>query len=278
MEYIIKHLQNTEYSPTRTPKDTIYLHHTAGSHRPDWVIDAWSQDKDKTGNRIRVATSYVIGGISTRNGESSFDGKVYEAFSPNFWAHHLGIKAKNNTILNQKSIGIEICNYGPLTMSRDGRFFTYVKSEIPDSMVVELPIPFRGSKYYQAYTSAQIESTRALIIDLSEKFNIDLSRGLKKEIQKFELIAPEFRTVLQKQIWLNRNGFTDQEGKKLTEDGKDGARTQAAFNKYSNRPNPLELNGDALAGTPGIWSHTNVRTDKSDIFPQPEILQMIRSL
>ena len=22
-------------------KDTIYIHHTAGSHRPDWVVNGW---------------------------------------------------------------------------------------------------------------------------------------------------------------------------------------------------------------------------------------------
>ena len=30
--------------------------------------------------------------------------------------------------------------------------------------------------------------------------------------------------------------------------------------------------------TPGIWSHTNVRTDKTDLFPQQEIMDMLVSL
>jgi hypothetical protein len=30
--------------------------------------------------------------------------------------------------------------------------------------------------------------------------------------------------------------------------------------------------------TPGIWSHTNVRTDKTDLFPQPELMDMLVSL
>jgi len=38
------------------------------------------------------------------------------------------------------------------------------------------------------------------------------------------------------------------------------------------------LNHNALEGHPGIWSHTSVRIDKSDIFPQPELLSMLRSL
>ena len=54
-----KHLPRDEYFPNSTPKDTIYLHHTAGSHRPDWAIDWWNKDRTKTGNKIRVGTSYV---------------------------------------------------------------------------------------------------------------------------------------------------------------------------------------------------------------------------
>lgn len=276
MNYIKKHLDPAEYFPTQTVKDSIYLHHTASSHRPDWVIDAWNRERDKSGNRIRVATSFVIGGKSTRDGNIDFDGKIYEAFESQFWAHHLGIKARNNTFLNQKSIGIEICNYGPLTQSKDGRFFTYVKTEIPQNQVVELNQPFRGFKFYHAYTHSQIESLRILIKDLSEKFRIDLSKGLKTEIARSELKIPAFSTILEKQIWLNRNGFTDAEGKKLAEDGKDGSKTQAAWQKLILPP--LELNQNALLGFPGVWSHSNVRTDKSDIFPQPEIIQLIKSL
>jgi hypothetical protein len=271
-----KHLSNTEYFPAKTSKDTIYLHHTAGSHRPDWVIDGWNQDSDGRGNKIRIATSYVIGGKSTRDGNSDFDGKVFEAFSADHWAHHLGIKAKNNTFLNQKSLGIEICNYGALTKTRDGRFFTYVKTEVPASMVVELESPFRGSKYFQAYTSSQLETLRKLLLNLSKRFGIDLSKGLKKEIERFELKSPAFKNSLERQIWLNKNGFTDGEGKRLVEDGKDGLKTQVAWSKYT--AHPLELNTAALSGFPGIWSHTNVRADKNDVFPQKELLQLIKSL
>jgi len=48
---------------------------------------------------------------------------------------------------------------------------------------------------------------------------------------------------------------------------------------------PLDYNEDmfdvsekALSGQPGIWSHTSVRTDKSDIHPQPELIEMLKNL
>ena len=104
MEISIRHLEESEYFPIDTIKDTIYLHHTAGSHRPDLTIDCWNSDRSENGNKIRVATSYVIGGISTRNLDASYNGKIFEAFESKYWSHHLGIKSKKNTFLNQKSI------------------------------------------------------------------------------------------------------------------------------------------------------------------------------
>ena len=40
----------------------------------------------------------------------------------------------------------------------------------------------------------------------------------------------------------------------------------------------FELNTDALAGKPGIWSHTSVRKDKFDVHPQDELIAMLKSL
>ena len=276
VEFNTKHLDINEYFPSKTTKDTIYLHHTAGSHRPDWTIDAWNRDRSELGNKVKVATSYVIGGISTRDGNRDFNGKIYEAFDPIYWAHHLGVKSKNNTFLNQKSVAIELCNYGPLTKTSDGRFFNYVKAEIPKKYVTELSEPFRGSLYYHSYTDAQLKSLRSLILNLAEKFEIDITKGLKREIIKSEFTIPKDLSVRDKQIWLNRNGFTDNKEKKLAEDGVYGNKTKEAEMKVGT--SPLELNRSAIDGYPGIWSHTNVRIDKTDIFPQPELINLLKSL
>lgn len=276
MEFDIKHLEINEYFPSKTTKDTIYLHHSEGSHRPDWTIDAWNRDRTALTNKVKSAASYVIGGISTRNDSREFDGKIYEAFDPIYWAHHLGVKSKNNTFLNQKSIGIELCNYGPLTKTSDGRFFNHVKCEIPEKYVTELSTPFRGHLYYHSYTDAQLESLRTLILHLSDEFEIDVTKGLKKEIEKSELVMPRTLEVKEKQIWLNRNGFTDNKGKKLSEDGVYGEKTRSAESKVG--VSPFDLNQNSLDGYPGIWSHTNVRIDKSDVFPQPELIQLLKSI
>jgi N-acetyl-anhydromuramyl-L-alanine amidase AmpD len=42
--------------------------------------------------------------------------------------------------------------------------------------------------------------------------------------------------------------------------------------------NWFNLQMDALSGHPGIWTHSNVRGDKTDCFPQPELIDMLNSL
>ena len=217
-------LSKGEYYEEVVKKDTIFIHHTAGSHRPDYTIEGWEKDRAKSGEQLPVATAYVIGGLSTSSDESKYDGLIYRTFDDKFWAHHLGLKQLNNKTLNQKSIAIEICNYGPLTKTKTGVYLNYVNKEIPASMVGELNVPFRGFKYYQKYTDKQIIALKELLLSLSVKYGIDLKKGL--------------------------NELTD----------------------FS-----LEVNLNATIGKPGLWSHSSVRSDKFDVWPQPELIGLIQS-
>jgi len=220
-----------EYYEEVIPKKTIYIHHTAGSHRPDWTIAGWNVDKSSTGGRVPVATAFVIGGLST-NGQdgTAWDGVICRCFPEGKWAHHLGTKAANNSTLNKESIGIEICNYGPITKGADGVYYNYIKKPVPANMVIELAKPFQGFKYYHKYTDKQIAALKELLIDLGAKYKIDIKSGLK--------------------------ALLDQN------------KGHEAF----------LLNNDALAGKPGVWTHTNVRKDKFDCSPQDNLIAMIKSL
>ena len=40
----------------------------------------------------------------------------------------------------------------------------------------------------------------------------------------------------------------------------------------------FEVSSAALSGTPGVWSHTSFRADKSDVHPQPELIEMLKLL
>lgn len=223
-------LSDDEYIKSEVKKETIWLHHTAGGSRPDWTIGGWEKDyvKDKKGNPVldkkgnmiplKVGTQYVIGRKSSSTGDSLWDGKVLRAFDDKYWAYHLGINTKNDE-LNSKSVAIEICNYGQLTL-RDGVFYNYVNKPIMESEVVE--VSFRGYQYWEKYTDAQLESTRRLILYLKSKWGIDIQSGIYNE------------------TWFDYNKAWFENG--------------------------------------GIRSHTQVRVDKCDIFPQKEMMQMLNSL
>jgi hypothetical protein len=182
-------LNESEYVKEEVKKDTIFLNSTSGCSRPDWTIGGWEKDhiKDKSGNPIldvngnlqpiKVGVSYVIGRKSS-NDDTTWDGIILNAFDDKYWAYNKDIDSID---FNSKSIGIEICNYGPLTMGRDGRFYNSVNEPINEKDVVKLDKPFRGYEYYEKYTDAQIESTRTLLVHLINKHSITIEGKIYNE-------------------------------------------------------------------------------------------------
>lgn len=219
LEIFDKLLGDGEYIDTVTKKKTIYLHHTAGGSRPDWVSSTWDRD-DKNGKPYKVATSYIIGRRASSDGDNSFDGKVFRAFDDKYWAFHLGVSGTNGKY-DKSSIGIEVCNYGYCKVI-DGKFINYVNREVPANEVVDLGKEFRGYRYWEKYTDEQIESLRKILVYLIDKHDIDFERGI-----------------------YNWDWF--------------------------------DYNADLLEGT-GIRTHVQVRKDKTDMFPQKELIDMLNSL
>jgi hypothetical protein len=230
MKIIDQFMEKGEYYEEVFEKTMFYLHHTAGGGRADWVITTWDTDDevDKLGKKTQrsVATAFVIGNLSSRDPKKdvAFDGAIYRAFDDKYWAHHLGTTFPNNRQLNKNSVAVEICNYGPLKKGADGNFYNYVNNQMHESAVIELEKPFRGYKFYHAYTDKQIAVTKELILAMKAKY------------PKIELRTP----------LLTVEGF--------------------------------ELNDKAKAGISGIYSHSNVRTDKFDMSPQPKLIAMLKEV
>lgn len=215
-------LPQGEYVEEKYEKRTIWLHHTAGGSRPDWTIDGWEKDRTSSGKRLRIGTHYVIGRRSSTNGDETWDGQTLRAFDDEWFAYHLGIKAAGSKEINASSITIELCNYGGLTKTRDGKYLNWVNREIPEDEVCDLGYEFRGFRYWEKYTEEQIATLKKLILYISKKWNIPIESGIYKE-KWFEFDNK----------WLHGHG---------------------------------------------LRSHTQVRTDKYDLFPQPELIEMLNSL
>lgn len=263
-----------EFFTTQHKKDKIYLHHTAGGHRPDWTISGWNTDMTRAGNKRRVATAFVIGGKSRGGGNTDWDGKILRAFPESAWAVHLNGSELYH--VDKSSIGIELCNYGPLTKNNNGDYFNYVNGKMRKNQVIEFEEEFRGFHHYHAYSEKQIDALKDLLIDLSNRFEIDLKLGLQQWIDKEKLAMPIPLTTLGQQKWLNDHGFVGADGERLVEDGIMGRNTQWAIESVGK--SAFEFNAAAVGGAPGLWTHTNVRTDKFDCSPQPILKEMISSL
>lgn len=169
-------LPDNEYIKRTTRKNQIVIHHTGGSSDPTAVIAGWDVDP------ARIATHNVIGGVSLR-GKIDWDGKIAKAIDSRFFAYHLGLKgSEDNTrkpqgYYDEKSIAVEICNYGQLMKRADGKFYNYLGKAIPDSFVCDLKQPFRGFQYFQSYTDKQIAALALLIEYHCKNEGIVLNKG-----------------------------------------------------------------------------------------------------
>lgn len=168
-------IPSDQYIRTETEKTQLFLHHTAGNPNPFGTFNWW------TSTASRIATCIVIGGKPSRKRDQWKDGEIVQGFSSKYWAYHLGLKKaifKAYDLpykpLDKTSIAVELCNWGQLEMDDDGRFRTYVDSEVPEQEVVQLDMPFKGYTYYHAYTDAQLDSLYELIVYWKDRYSLPL--------------------------------------------------------------------------------------------------------
>lgn len=159
-----------EYKTDDVPMNYEYafLHHTAGWDNPFNTIDQWARD-----SRGPVATEFVIGGINILTGDKSNDGIIVQSFPEGSYAWHLGL---GNTYMHRHSVGIELCNFGPLTDTLK----TWTGLSVPKEYVN--PQLFRGKQYWHKYTDEQILKLKDLLLYIAARDNIDLKDGLVKRI------------------------------------------------------------------------------------------------
>ncbi len=160
-------LRNDQFYPEVHVKDSIFLHHTAGTTAAG-AIDWWNQTPD------HVGVAYVI----------DRDGTIFETFDDTRWGYHLGVKGDDN-YMEKHSIGIEIVAAGDLEKIGDDFYFFPLKplrtqrKLIPASDVITLKKEWRGSKYYQKYTDEQIAALAELIPYLIAKHKMPIEKIAK---------------------------------------------------------------------------------------------------
>lgn len=176
-ELVQENLVQGQYYRETTTKKQIYIHHTVSTGNPLSAINWWRQQNNG------VSTFVVIAGRPESTNSKYKNGEIYQCFSSKYWAHHLGLKTSqlapggpSNLTINKQSIGIEICNWGPLQKNADGTYSAKGfggKATVPTNQVIEYPNLYQGERYYQKYTPEQIESLRKLLVYLCDLYKID---------------------------------------------------------------------------------------------------------
>ena len=176
-----------QYFQTIQNKTQIVLHHSAGWDNARGMFSGWKADK------FRVATCFGL----------VDDGTVYQAFdNPAHWASHVGyfirgvggnnrayslVPGSDNQTFNLgielRTIGIEVCNWGNLTL-RDGKYHTWASTvsrpiTLDEKKVVTYEKPFRGYYHYERFTDQEIEQLWRFIrhyckvFDIPATFNVE---------------------------------------------------------------------------------------------------------
>lgn len=198
------------------PKKWIFLHHTAGWENPYQVADMWARD-----NRGNVATEFILGGQSVRDGNTKFDGELIQCFPEGGYGWHTGT---GNSVMHRNSVAIEVCNMGQIVNGK-----TYVNTVAKSDQVIKLAKPFRGFQYWHDYSDAQILTLKRWILFVAKKYNIDPRIGLVQHVKA---------------------------------KGADGFDV-------------IDVKAET---TPGMYSHTNVLRGKVDMYPHPDLIDMLLSL
>lgn len=236
------------YQHKETDKWQIVLHHTASGGVSSNANGAandilfWEQQVAKTGTK--VATSFIL----TR------DGTILQLFSTRYWAYHLGITDAwftqygtpgiDNVQLNSQSVGIEIDNWGGL-INVGGSWYPAANPKgaaIPIQNVIEYKAPNypHGFHGYFAF----------------EKYTPDQIASLRVLIHAINVGFPKIQLKYENDLLPGVN----------------------MWGTYDNGSGKWLAEKAAYAENKGVWTHVSYNPEKSDCQPQPELVDMLRTL
>ena len=211
-------------------------------HTAGWHNPYRVVDAWATDNRGKVATEFVLGGPSVKGNDDSHDGELVQATPEGGWGWHLGTGA---SYMHRHSVGIEVCNFGYVTKGG------YYKWNGKTNVWTE-----KNANSFYTYVGTEVNPNQ--LVELDEKF-----RGHKYwhrySDKQIEVLRDWIIAVGERDFIDIREGlpkWIKQEGAKA-----------------------FEFKAEALQGkVKGLLTHTNVRKDKFDMFPQKELLDMLVSL
>ncbi len=190
------------------------------------------------GNPQRIATCEIIG----------YDGTINKLFQTNMSGAHLGIKEAQlkksfedyktrNHLLDIHSIAIEIDSWGGLVLGNGKQVQFGIKADGTPNMAKT-----DNGRFYNAY--GRTVSDKLEIVEISWRGYKYFQKYGDAQIEALEELLP---------IMCKANNIQS----------------------YGLKDGNFDVRMDALRGVSGVFSHSNYRADKSDLYPDNRIVQIL---
>jgi hypothetical protein len=194
---------------------------------------------DDARQMYNIWASDMNGRVCTAYGITD-DGTIYQGFDTVYWGHALYVNSKRNLVPSM--------------------YKTPLHNVLLNSRAIQVEVCNWGP-----------------LFEKNDKLYAWPAYQTQKWLPKYEV--PRSRAIYYEEgfkgfKWYER--YTDDEIESLRKlilhhHDKDGINLDYHDDMWS-------ASDKALGGTPGIWTHVSYRTDKSDCHPQPELIQMLKSL
>lgn len=190
-------------------------------------------------DRGRIATEFVLGGPACNGKDDRYDGCLVQCIPTGGYGWHLGENGSQH--MHEHSVGIEVCNFGYVTKGGFFRNRTWIAGD--------------PAKFYN-YGGGTVADSH--VTTLAKPF---------RNYKTWHKYSDNQLTVLKEFILFiaNRDNIDVRKGliEEIRKNGADG----------------FEWNENAYYGrTKGMWTHTNTRKDKVDLYPQQELMDMLLSI
>lgn len=234
-------LPKEEYFQDIQPKTSIFLHHTAGFHNPAGVVHWWSID-DKRDPADQKIKPFRVGTAFVIGGKA-LDGntEMDGKICRAFMEYHWAHHLGMGEKTSGKALSKLNAKISSTSIGIEICAIGPVKKAADGSFFARFAVG-TGFKDYPVPADQ--------VCELEQPF-----RNSRYYHRYSAAQIEACRTLILSMAWLFNIPIPDQ--------------------KYD--ANWFEFNSRA-AYDPGIWTHTNVRKDKSDCFPQPEFIAMLNKL
>ena len=286
---------NLNLNPTNE-KTRIFLHHTEGGGTISGVIKNWRLN----GRRDTISTQYII----------DRDGNYEKLFNDEYWSTHSSI---NNDKYESRTIGIELINIGPLKKTSNGKFQSVLYPNRVETVegwggvspTVDMfkmatrsqkgsyndfeqdlmdpdrdgyyNSPYRGNTYFQSYTTAQLKTLLRILLELYKKYPNINSGGRGTELPNGDgnLLTTRFGSY-KNYVELERIDAFGRVMENMFPVNTGGAAT--TYIRTQGGSNIIPISPDSITGTPGLYTHNSTSTNKTDVAPLPELIDMVKVL